>query len=551
MNNSLIKSGLLFLIIFAFIITLVTPIVVCISSDANEGSNTLKTIERAISVSTDNLTDHIWQMQGYNRQHIGRSPYSTTSNPGIEKWRFAAGDWTDGSPVIDKDGTIYFGAGDAYLYAIYPNGTLKWKFEAERGIGEFGISPAIADDGTIYFSTKFGSYIQAVYPNGTAKWKRWTPDIDTSITIGNDGVIYYGHRGGVDARYPNGTLKWRFSPDDVVQSTPAINDNGTLYFGSHDDYVYALYPNGTIKWRFKTGGWVHGSPTIGNNGIVYVVSDDDYLYALFPNNGTMKWKVKVGVMRASPSLDKNGNLYFGVSDGRIYSVSPNGTIRWRFDLRDRDSVWGSTTAISDDGTVYVGNNINYDFLGGGEIIALNPDGSLKWRKIICNSVCESSPVISEDGVVYICSSTEGPPEAWGYLHAFGPQESNSPPEKPTIKGPNKMEVRAYHTYKFSTVDPDNNPVSYLINWGDGTKLGWTQYYESGLVVPEDHLWIIRGIYRIKVKARDTFGGESDWAHLDVMVPKNHQTNFILLIQWFLERHPRMFPILRQLLDLSN
>ena len=61
-------------------------------------------------------------------------------------------------------------------------------------------------------------------PDGTDKWKYQVPEIKTSITIDDDGVIYYGHRGnGADARYPNGTLKWRFSTGDCVQSTPAFD----------------------------------------------------------------------------------------------------------------------------------------------------------------------------------------------------------------------------------------------------------------------------------------------------------------------------------------
>ena len=355
-------------------------------------------------IMSDSYMDlHMWPMQGYNRQHVGRSPYSTVDNPGIEKWRFTAGDWCDGSPAIAEDGTIYFGSSemDPYLYAIYPNGTLRWKFMAESGVGDFGSSPAIADDGTIYFSTTFGSYIQAVNPNGTSKWKYWVPEIDTSITIGNDGVIYYGHHEGVDARYPNGTLKWRFSTGIYVESTPAIDEEGIIYFGSHDNFVYALYPNGTQKWKFQTGNWVHGSPTIGEDGTVYVGSDDTNLYALYPNNGTMKWSCNVGSMRGSPSLDKNGNLYFGVWENKIYSVSPDGTINWEFPIGDDDGVWGSTAAVSDDGAIYIGANIDIGMLGGGEIIALNPDGTVKWRKIISDSLVTSSPVIGENGDVYI------------------------------------------------------------------------------------------------------------------------------------------------------
>lgn len=193
-------------------------------------------------------TDHAWPQQGYNARHLGRSPYSTEDNLGIEKWRFPAGDWCDGSPSIGPDGVIYFGSANDYLYAVYPDGTLKWKFKAYSSLGDFGSHPAIANDGTVYIASKYGSKIQAVNPDGTEKWKYSVPEIDTSITIDNNGIIYYGHHDGVDARYPNGTLKWRFVTDDFVQSTPAIDDNGIIYFGSHDYKIYSVFPNGTLKW---------------------------------------------------------------------------------------------------------------------------------------------------------------------------------------------------------------------------------------------------------------------------------------------------------------
>jgi len=410
-------------IVFLFIIASVTPMVV--------GHNNIELTDKSLNPNSNGKiitepieepADYIWPQQGYNAQHLGRSPYSTENTLGVEKWRFPAGDWCDGSPSIGADGAIYFGSDDGYLYSVYPNGTLKWKFRAERGVGDFGSHPAIAEDGTVYFGTTFGSYIQAVNPDGSFKWKYWVPEIDTSITIGNDGVIYYGHRGGgVDARYPNGTLKWRFSTGDCVQSTPAVDGNGIVYFGSHDDYIYAVYPNGTLKWRYLTEGWVHGSPTIASDGTIYCGSDDDYVYALNPD-GTLKWKTECASgMRCSPSLDKDGNLYFGISDNRLYSLSPNGDIRWSFTIGERDGVWGSTAAVSDDGTVYFGSHIDWGMLGGGEIIALDLDGNLKWRKTLSDSVCRSSPVIGADGTVYICSSNDllgG--ESPGYLHAFGP-----------------------------------------------------------------------------------------------------------------------------------
>ena len=483
------------------------------------------------------LVGHQWPQQGFNQQHVGRSPYSTAANPGVEKWRFPGKDWCGGSPVIDAQGIIYFGS-DFYLYAINPNGTLQWKFKSNKdSFGDYGSHPAIAQDGTIYIASKFGSTVYAVNPDGTEQWHINTPEIDTSITLDDEGVLYYGHWDGVDARYPNGTLKWRFQTEDFVQSTPAIDTNGIIYFGSHDDNIYAVYPNGTMKWKFQTGGWVHGSPTIGSDGTIYCESDDDYLYA-FNQNGAQKWKTKIkGSMRSSPSIDKEGNLYFGTSSGIVISIASNGTLRWEVPLREGDGIWGSTAAISDDGTIYIGNGINWDMLGGGEIIALDLGGNLKWRKTICDSSLHSSPVISADGTVYICASNDGSPEAWGYLHAFGAVENNQPPETPTIDGPIEGEVRTSLKYIVKAEDFDNTPVSYYFDWDDGTQTQ-TVDYEPGIPIPRHHTWNRQGTYTVKVKAIDTFGLESDWAIFEVTMPRNKP-----MMSLFESRFPRFFNFL--------
>ena len=494
------------------------------------------------------MLDHPWPMQGYNKEHLGRSPYSTSNNPGIEKWRFRAQFWCDSSPVVGSDGAIYFGSGDGFLYAILPNGTLKWKYQTNQAIGDFGSSPAIAGDGTIYVGT-FGSCIDAINPNGTLKWKYWAPEGATSITIGDDGIIYYGHNQGVTAQYPNGTLKWVFHTGDFVQSTPAVYDNGIIYFGSHDYHVYAVYPNGTMKWSFPTGNWVHGSPTISPDGTIYVGSDDDYLYALYPN-GTMKWRVMVGGMRASPSLDKEGNLYFGVWESKIISVAPNGTIRWIFNLSQGDEIWGSTAAISDDSTIYVGVSLNAESLGGGEIIALNSNGTLYWKKVISDQLVRSSAVIGTDGTVYICSSSSGSCNVWGHLHAFGPETSNTPPNAPIITGPEKGHPRDYITININATDNDLNPITYYIDEGDGEPYGWTGEWGSGEAIYGVHQYHHIGSYTIKAKAKDSFGAESEWGTLTIKISLSNNVMYLPLLQLFerfFERHPHAFPILRHLL----
>ncbi len=197
---------------------------------------------------------------------------------GTLKWRFKTRDQIWSSPAIGGDGTIYVTSQDTYLYAIYPNGTLKWRFKTGDTILS---SPAIASDGVIYIGST-DSYLYAIYPNGTLKWKFKTGSrIGGTPAISKDGIVYIGTQelsnNGIYAIYPNGTLKWKFKTEARIEGSVAISDYG-IYFGSTDTYVYALYPNGTLKWKYKTGGYVYSSPAIDNNGNVYIGSYDGYLY---------------------------------------------------------------------------------------------------------------------------------------------------------------------------------------------------------------------------------------------------------------------------------
>jgi hypothetical protein len=103
------------------------------------------------------------------------------------------------------DGTIYIGSSDTYLYAINPDGTLKWSYQTGN---EIRSSPAIGADGTIYVGS-FDNYLYAIKPYGSLKWK--------SLTNGS------------------------------VYCSPVIGTDGTLYIGSNDGYLYAFAPEKEIS----------------------------------------------------------------------------------------------------------------------------------------------------------------------------------------------------------------------------------------------------------------------------------------------------------------
>ena len=379
----------------------ITTLVSAFNSISIQSTNNIYTINRQ-------TFDSPWPMFCHDLYHTGRSPYSTANNSGTIKWSFPLyGMGMEGCACINSEGTIYV-PNICRLYAFNKNGTLIWQIII-NGWGES--CPALDKDGTIYFGTSAGepSYFYAVNPDGTLKWRYWLGGgvyVKSSPAIGLDGTIYFGCENNIIALNANGSLRWQHPTGDCVYSSPAIGDDGTVYCGCHDTYLYALYPNnGTLKWRFSTGDWIRVSPCIGNDGTVYCVSTDKYLYAIYPNNGTMKWKTDV-YAGTSPTVGLDGTIYAGWN--ALHAVNPlDGSIKWSFPA---SYIEGGTPCTSSDGTIIFGTT-------GGDLIALNSDGTLLWKTPIGG--CESAPAISEDGTIYVGSTNK---DDFGFMNAIGTGE---------------------------------------------------------------------------------------------------------------------------------
>jgi outer membrane protein assembly factor BamB len=508
-------------------------------------SNSLVELEKGISLQKviHEPLGHPWSMESHDIHHTGRSLYTTSNNPGDEIWRFWTDSWAMSSPAIDDDGTIYFGSDD--FYAVYPNGTLKWMYKTGIRIES---CPAIDENGVIYIGDMDSSpnYLWAFYPNGTLKWRfRTGHHISSSPVIGKDGIIYFGcWNKNIYALLPNGTLRWKHKTNHVVLSSPAIGDNGTIYCGSHDKHLYALFPNGTLKWKFKTGDWVRGNPSIADDGTIYFPSYDDHLYALYPN-GTLKWKFKTEFgASGSPAIGTDGTIYVGTN--KLYAIYPNGTKKWSFDLGTDRYVGDSSPAISSDGTIYIGVNIGNG--KSGELIAINPDGSERWRSgNICNEAVSSSPAIGEDGTVYICSASDeetrpGAVTGVGYLHAFNTFDPNAP-DAPIINGSSTGKPGEQYEYTFTSTDPNGDDVYYYVALGVYRVENMIGPYKSGEKVSINHTWEEKGTYIIKARAIDPDNHWGEWSELEVTIPKSKNIGYL---EW-LEKFPRMN---KELYDLN-
>jgi len=485
-----------------------------------------------------------WPMKSYNSQRIGRTPSSTVDNPGIEKWRFktlGAGG-VDSGAVIDDEGNIYFGCKDFRVYSLYSNGTLRWTYKTGQPVYS---TPVLNADGTIYIAS-CDWYLYALHSNGNLKWKFNLQGISfSSPVLADNGTIYVGtSEGKLFAVNSNGTCQWCYDFMSDIYRDAALGVDGTIYVGTWDNYLNAINPDGTLKWRFPTGNHVKCVPSVAPDGTIYFGSWDGYLYALYPN-GTMHWRCKVGSgTETTPAIATDGTIYVGGDD--LYAVHPNGTMRWIFDIDigAERHIFTSCPAIAAEGTIYVGVDVGETT--AGEILAVNPDGTERWRKTLSDGWDDSSPAIAADGTVYIGSSGD----YYGNgLHAFDAVESNEPPNSPVIVGSAKGNTGTEYVYKISSIDPDNNPVQFYVDWGDGTTNDWSYEQASGQRIWLYHTWKNDGTYMIKAKARDVLGLESNWSTMEVTMPFSYETPQFHFIEWLLERFPNAFPILRQILKL--
>ena len=111
---------------------------------------------------------------------------------------------------------------------------------------------------------------------------------------------------------------------------------------------------------------------------------------------------------------------------------------------------------------------------------------------------------------------------------------NSPPEKPTINGPEEGKPGEVKEFEISTTDPDEDDVFYMIDWGDDEVTDWLGPYASGETITAEHEWAAEGNYIIKVKAKDPDGAETEWSWLRITMPKTYQFSFF---EWIISHFP--------------
>lgn len=270
-------------------------------------------------------------------------------NKGKIKWEREIGKPIKSSPAI-KDGKIFFGAQDGYFYALNTsNGDTVWKKE----VGVVNSSPSLRGD-ILYFAAQNSIFAYSV--QGVEKWKHTTKSsINSSPAVGDDGWVYfqtyYGDSLGVYGLDASGKRKWFFPTSGGIAS-PSIGIDGNIYIGDQGGIFYAIdSKRGEVLWQ-DTLGIITSAPAIGKDGTIYIGSKSTGLfYALNPENGELKGSYSTDNVTASPLIDGTGRVYIGSSNTNFYCLLSDLRYGWQKSLDDRIEVGA---AIGPDGTIYVG-----------------------------------------------------------------------------------------------------------------------------------------------------------------------------------------------------
>ena len=271
----------------------------------------------------------------------------------------------DGSPVVDEYGKMFLPLDDGLVRTGKVWGLIDgWYITA--GYIPYGLT--LRDNKLYIPSGDYGLHIIDLV-TGERRVYYTEGEIYCPPYVDDQGNIYFGSQDGyIYALNPDGTLKWRYYVGGEVRGGPAVLSDGTMVFGGTNNCVHAMDPNGNEKWRFCTEDWIYDTPAIGPDDTIYFASQDDYLYALNPN-GTLKWKYYLGqyaYYRFPPAVDPNRGVYLLDDDNVLHAVDFNGNPRWTLSMPGTGRI-----SIGPDGTIYTG--------AGGKLTAVNPDGTIKFQ----------------------------------------------------------------------------------------------------------------------------------------------------------------------------
>jgi len=283
------------------------------------------------------------------------------------------------SPSIGANGRFYVGCDNGGLYAFTPAGETAWRYPDTLSDNDIATTP-IVDGNAIYFGGEDWR-IHKLVDNGSGWTEPWSRPVHNELVASpamdpSGNIIVVDDSGYVTSFSPSGSVNWTVQTSSAIgmTSSPAISSNGTVYVGSDAGRLYAIKDGDTL-WTYTTPGdtpsAIYSSPIIGLEGDIYFAADDGKLYRLNPATGDTVWTRQVSTygISSTPCLCADGVFYMVDDDDDLWAVNPDGST-WSVDL-----------------------------------VIPPAKGSSGHRPRPFTFDSQSSPMVDQYGIIYVCAST--------------------------------------------------------------------------------------------------------------------------------------------------
>jgi hypothetical protein len=349
-----------------------------------------------------------------------------------------------------------------------------------------------------------------------------------------DSTSYMGEDAFLLKTDKNGKQQWskEYKYGDFDDRTEAVcrtSDNGYILTGWGKDTSYNYWIIKTDEFGNEQWSKIYGGDKddYGHTKNCYQTSDGGFVTGGFSSSfGAGKfdaWIIKT---------DLNGNMVWDKTYGET-----------------KDDVCWGLKSTSDGGFVAVVTK-NYNGFSGDKddinIIKLDSEGNIEWVQEYGGPDIQlggSIDTTSDGGfIVSGCTGTFHSSRSDALLVKFSSMENQRPNKPAKPSGPAKGEPDIGYTFSTSATDPDNDQIYYRWDWGDGNYSNWLDTNEAS------YTWTSEDNFDIRVIAKDSNGGESDWSDpLSFSTPKNkvinknsqnilqNSHNLVSLFQLFLHR----------------